>query len=105
VCRERGVALQTIKSIARRRWRESDPDKHFSWYMPIKDRDAIRRAVGYVLARSGVFLNSSSDATLLPAILAAAAEPVAAPTNEEMARDGAALGIEPLFVRGVSDAI
>ena len=104
-CRERGVALQTIKSIARRRWRAEDTDKHFSWYMPIRDRDAIRRAVHWVLARPGVFLNSSSDATLLPLILDAASQPVAAPSDTEMAGDVAALGIEPLFVRGVSDAI
>lgn len=104
-CRERGVAVQTIKSVARRRWRPDDADKHFSWYMPIKDRDAIRRAVHYVLARPGLFLNSSSDASLLPTILAAAGLPLDPTTGEEMARDVAALGIEPLFVRGVSDAI
>jgi len=105
VCGERGVALQTIKSIARRRWRPDDADKHFSWYMPIKDPAAIRRAVHWVLARPGVFLNSSSDATLLPLILEAASQPVAAPTAEEMAHDASALGIEPLFVHGVSDTI
>jgi aryl-alcohol dehydrogenase-like predicted oxidoreductase len=105
VCRERGVALQTIKSIARRRWRPDDPDKHFSWYMPIRDRGAIRRAVHWVLARPGVFLNSSSDATLLPAILEAASLPLDPPSDEEMARDVAALGIEPLFGRGFADTI
>ena len=105
VCRERGVALQTIKSIARRRWQPGDTDKHFSWYMPIRDEDAIRRAVHYVLARPGLFLNTSSDASLLPVILEAAALPAARPSDEEMARDVAALGIEPLFVRGVSDTI
>ena len=105
VCRERGVALQTIKSIARRRWRPDDADKHFSWYMPIKDRGAIRRAVHWVLARPGVFLNSSSDATLLPAILEAASLPLDPPSDEEMARDVAALGIEPLFGRGFADTI
>jgi aryl-alcohol dehydrogenase-like predicted oxidoreductase len=105
VCREREVALQTIKSVARRRWRPDDADKHFSWYMPITDRDAIRRAVHYVLARPGVFLNSSSDATLLPVILEAASLRVEPPSDEEMARDVAALGIEPLFGRGSSDTI
>lgn len=105
VCRARGVALQTIKSVARRRWRESDADKHFSWYMPLRDRDAIRRAVHLVLARPGLFLNSSSDATILPLILEAASMPVSAPSDEDLARDATEYGIEPLFVRGLSDAI
>lgn len=105
VCRARDVALQTIKSIARRRWRPDDADKHFSWYMPIKDRGAIRRAVHWVLARPGVFLNSSSDASLLPAILEAASLPLDPPSDEEMARDVAALGIEPLFGSGFADTI
>jgi hypothetical protein len=105
ICRERGVALQTIKSVARRRWRATDTEKHFSWYMPLRDRDAIRRAVHFVLARPGLFLNSSSDATLLPLILEAASLPVVEPSDEDMARDAADYGVEPLFVRGVSDAI
>lgn len=105
ICRERGVALQTIKSVARRRWRDSDADKHFSWYMPLRDRDAIRRAVHFVLARPGLFLNSSSDATILPLILEAASLPIVEPSDEELARDAAEYGVEPLFVRGVSDAI
>ena len=32
LCRERGVAMQTIKAIARRRWQEQDDGKRFSWY-------------------------------------------------------------------------
>ncbi len=69
LCRSRGVALQTIKSVARRRWRDSS-EPHFSWYEPLRDADAVRRAVHFVLARPGLFLNSSSDATLLRTILA-----------------------------------
>ena len=72
LCEARGVAVQTIKSVARRRWR-GDETRRFSWYEPLRDADAIARAVHFVLARPGLFLNSSSDATLLRAILAAAA--------------------------------
>src|SRR5215831_19588240 len=69
LCRERGVAVQTIKSVARRRWpeaRQSEGQRRFSWYEPLTDPDAIARAVQFVLGRPGLFLNSSSDATLLP---------------------------------------
>ena len=61
LCQERGVAVQTIKSIARRRWAE-EPAQRFSWYEPVEDPDALARAVRYVLGRPGIFLNSSSDA-------------------------------------------
>lgn len=104
VCRERCVAFQTIKSVARRRWRDDDTEKHFSWYMPLRDRDAIRRAVHWVLSRPGLFLNSSSDATILPLILEAASEPAVAPSDDEMARDAAEFGVEPLFAPGMADA-
>ncbi len=105
VCVARGVAVQTIKSVARRRWQDDDSTRKFSWYEPLRDAGAIRRAVHFVMARPGFFLNSSSDATLLRAILAAANEPVAAPSDEALADDVAQFAIEPLFVRGVSDAI
>ena len=104
VCHERGVAVQTIKAVARRRW-QGEGERRFSWYEPLRDPDAIRRAVHYVLARPGVFLNSSSDATLLGDILSAAAEAPAPPADAALAADVARYHMEPLFVRGVSDAI
>ena len=95
-CVARGVAIQTIKSIARRRWPEQ-PERRYSWYQPIEDPDALRRAVAYVLGRRPLFLNSSSDARLLPLILEAAAQPATVPSDEEMAADAAALSITALF--------
>ncbi|MGE0625881.1 MAG: aldo/keto reductase [Pseudomonadales bacterium] len=103
-CAEKQVAVQTIKAIARRRWTQADADKRFSWYMPIRDPAALERAVAYVLGRPGIFLNTTSDATLLPAVFAAADHP-ALPDDDVMARDQVALGVEPLFVRGVSDDV
>jgi aryl-alcohol dehydrogenase-like predicted oxidoreductase len=95
-CAERQVAVQTIKSIARRRWPER-PRGARSWYEPIEDEAAIGRAVAYVLARPQLFLNSSSDFTLLPAALAAAAQVIEAPSEEALEADAGALGITPLF--------
>lgn len=105
ICAERQVAVQTIKSVARRRWREGDSSKRFSWYEPIRDPEALQRAVHWVLARPGVFLNSSSDATLLPAILEAASAVGARPSDDAMRDDAERLAVEPLFVRDVSDRI
>lgn len=96
-CTERGVAIQTIKSVARGRWPDPPPERRRSWYQPIEDPDALVRAVAFVLGRPGLFLNSSSDATLLPAILEAASGPLALPSDEAMAADADRLGITPLF--------
>ncbi len=96
-CEARDVAIQTIKSIARRRWRDDDTAPRYAWYEPITDPEAISRAVGYVLGRPGLFLNSSSDARLLPATLDAAAARPTVPTDEAMQADLEAQHIEPLF--------
>jgi aryl-alcohol dehydrogenase-like predicted oxidoreductase len=97
MCEERNVATQTIKAVARRRWR--DHEHHFSWYEPLVDDGAVDRAVRYVLDQPGLFVVTTSDARLLRATLAAAArvgtEPP--PTGDELERDVAAHGMEPLF--------
>jgi aryl-alcohol dehydrogenase-like predicted oxidoreductase len=103
LCEQRGVAVQTIKSVARRRWQD-DLGRRFSWYEPLRDGEAIRRAVHFVLARGGLFLNSSSDATLLPAILHAAAEPAITPTPDALLDDVQLYAMQPLFTPG-HDAI
>jgi len=99
VCRERNVAVQTIKSLARRRWTDDDTAPHFSWYAPISDGEPLDRSVRWVLARPGIFLNTSSDARLLrPTLQAAAiASSTGAPPDDEMRADVDRLGIAPLF--------
>ena len=104
-CRAKHVAVQTIKAIARRRWTDGSPGKRFSWYEPLRDPDAIRRAVHWVLARPGLFLNTTSDATLLPAVFAAASAPIAPPNDAEMRADIAREAMAPLFEVGGSDEI
>lgn len=96
-CADRGVAVQTIKSIARGRWPDDSTERRLSWYEPLTDLDAIGRAVAFVLGRPGLFLNTSSDARRLPAVLAAAAQQRAVPTDDEMEADRVAHGITPLF--------
>jgi aryl-alcohol dehydrogenase-like predicted oxidoreductase len=104
-CRAQGVAVQTIKAVARRRWSDGAPGKRFSWYEPLRDPAAVRRAVHWVLARPGLFLNTTSDATLLPAIFAAASEPIEPPSDAEMRADVAREAMAPLFEVGGSDEI
>ena len=106
VCEDRAVAVQTIKSISERRWREADDDPRFSWYKPLSDPGAIRRAVAFVLSRPGLFLNTTSDATLLRTILEAASDDIhSAPSEEQLLGDAATFGIEALFVRGAAEGV
>jgi aryl-alcohol dehydrogenase-like predicted oxidoreductase len=98
VCAEHQVAVQTIKSVARRRWDEGEGPRS-SWYKPLDDPDAITRAVCYVLGRSQLFLNSSSDSSLLRPILGAAATAPSegVPSDAEMHADVDRYGILALF--------
>ena len=91
--------------MARRRWRDDDAQPRYSWYEPLKEPDAIRRAVRFVLGRPGVVLTSSSDATILRHILDAANDAGSAPSAAELQVDVAQFAMQPLFVRGVSDSI
>lgn len=99
VCAERDVAVQTIKSVARRRWQPDHAGPRYSWYEPLPDPGAVDRAVRWVLAQPRLFLNSSSDARLLPGILDAAdrADEVPPPSDDELHADALAFGVESLF--------
>jgi aryl-alcohol dehydrogenase-like predicted oxidoreductase len=104
LCAERSVAVQTIKSVARRRWADGT-EGHQSWYEPITDPDAVRRAVHHVLAEPDLFLASTSDSTVLPLVLEAAAMPIEPVDEAALEADEAALGITPLFDRGPLELI
>ena len=97
LCHVNGVARQTIKAVARRRW--DDPHQpHFSWYEPVDDADALKRCVEFVLAYPRMFLNTSSDARLLrPILQAATAHDGTMPTPATLERDRAEHGITPIF--------
>lgn len=104
VCAEREVALQTIKAVARRRWQDDEARK-FSWYEPLRDPEDIAMLVAWVLDRPGTFLNSSSDATLLPDILRAAANRRECPAPAEIDELQVREKLEPLFSPGALESI
>jgi aryl-alcohol dehydrogenase-like predicted oxidoreductase len=97
LCQQRGVAVQTIKSVARRRWPQDATEPHHSWYQPLPPGDALERGVAFVLGRDGLFLNSSSDGRLLRPTLEAASRELQTPSDDDLAADVAALGMAPLF--------
>lgn len=71
LCRERNVAVQTIKAIARGPW-ASKSENYNTWYEPLDQQDDIDRAVHWVQAWDGVFMNTVGDVGLLPKVLDAA---------------------------------
>ncbi|MGO8860764.1 MAG: aldo/keto reductase [Acidimicrobiales bacterium] len=97
-CAGRRIAVQTIKAVARRRWGDNSAPHH-SWYEPVTERAALARAVRWVLSRPGIFLNSSSDTSLLRSILEVASGPdsSARPPDADMHGDVTDLSITPLF--------
>ncbi len=97
VCAERGIALQTIKSLARRRWdgRESTAA---TWYEPLREQADIDLAVHWVLGRPEVFLITTGDVSILPKVLDAAERFERRPADEQMNALTTRLEIDALFV-------
>jgi aryl-alcohol dehydrogenase-like predicted oxidoreductase len=96
-CKERNVAMQTIKSLAAGPWGEKQRDTT-TWYEPIREQADVDRAVHWVLGREQVFLNSASDLTLLAKVLDAAERYQGPPCDDEMEAMTARLAMSPLFV-------
>jgi len=96
ICRERNVAVQTIKAIARGPWAATDRS-HTTWYQPLERQEDIDRAVHWVLGRPGIFLSTAGDLTLLPRILDAASRFTRRPSDEEMASMHDATRMSSLF--------
>ena len=83
MCQERQVAVQTIKSIARRPW-DDRPRTANTWYQPLAEQGAIDKAVHWVLGHPTVFLNTAADIHILPKVLDAASRFEARPSDAEM---------------------
>ena len=97
VCTERGVAVQTIKSITRAPWGDREQTAN-TWYEPLRDPEAIDTAVSWVLGRPDVFINTVGDIAILPMVLEAADHFSGRPDDEAMRRLEEAWQLEPLFV-------
>src|SRR3954454_2069106 len=97
VCAERNVALQTIKSLARRRW-DGREATAATWYEPLREQADIDLAVHWVLGRPEAFLLTTGDVEILPRLLDAAERFERRPSDEEMAELAARQEATPLFV-------
>ena len=97
ICRDRGVAVQTIKSIAARPWM-GRPHTRTTWYEPLERQEDIDLAVWWVLGRPEVFLNSVGDVSLLPKVLDAASRFDHAPDDAAMRALAERSQLDALFV-------
>ena len=95
LCAEKNVALQTIKSLARRPWQGDRV--HSTWYQPLDEGDAIHTAVSWVLGDPQVFLITPSDIHLLPRVLEAASRVESRPADSEMEQLKLRKRMKPIF--------
>jgi aryl-alcohol dehydrogenase-like predicted oxidoreductase len=97
LCQERNVAVQTIKAITKAPWGDQ-PHTAATWYEPLREQGPIDMAVGWVLGRDGVFLNTVGDIHVLPMVLDAAERfDGSRPTDEAMRELSREWQMAPLF--------
>ena len=96
-CRQRRVAVQTIKSIALRPWSGREHTAA-TWYEPLTEQADIDLAVWWALGRTGTFLCSVGDVNLLPKVLNAASRLADAPDDVAMSTLYQRTEADPLFV-------
>jgi aryl-alcohol dehydrogenase-like predicted oxidoreductase len=97
VCAERNVALQTIKSLAHRRW-DGRAKTASTWYEPLREQADIDLAAHWVLGRPQAFLLTTGDVEILPRLLDAAERFERRPGDDEMAALVDRRDATPLFV-------
>jgi aryl-alcohol dehydrogenase-like predicted oxidoreductase len=83
ICKDRGVAVQTIKSITKGPWAEKDRTRN-TWYEPLEEQEDIDKTVSWILGKGYIFLNTCSDIHLLPRVLDAASRFEGKPSDAEM---------------------
>jgi len=96
-CRERKVAVQIIKSIARGPWATAERT-HTTWYQPLEAQPDLDRAIHWILGTvPDAFINTAGDLTLLPKILDAASRFRRRPSDQEMSEMLGAARMTSLF--------
>ena len=83
-CQQRNVAVQAIKSVARRPWGDLPKTHNTYFYQPLEDQPAIDTAVHWVLGNPQCFLITAGDMQILPKVLHAANRFEVRPSNVEM---------------------
>ena len=101
MCRERNVAVQTIKSIARRPWGRRPKTYNTYFYEPLETQEAIDKSVHWALGFPDSFLITAGDMQLLPKMLDAANRFEKRPSDAEMNAMVDEFDIQQIFSRVV----
>lgn len=96
ICKERNIAVQTIKGINRAPWKDVQQNRT-TWYRPLEEQADIDLAMHWVFGNPQVFLNTAGDINLLPRILESANRFASRPTDHQMQALSQRLQMEPLF--------
>lgn len=96
-CLERKIAVQTIKSIARRPWTDQVKTCNTFFYEPFEDQDAIDKAVHWAMGLRNSFVITAGDLNLLPKMLDAADRFKEKPSDETMKAMIDEYDIQPIF--------
>jgi len=83
ICADRGVAVQTIKSVTKGPWAEK-PRTRRTWYEPLESQEDIDLAVSWVIGQEGIFLNTAGDVNILPKVLSSAGRHQGQPSDSQM---------------------
>jgi aryl-alcohol dehydrogenase-like predicted oxidoreductase len=97
LCRKRNVAVQTIKSVARRPWASSPKTYNTYFYEPLETQDAIDKSVQWALGLPDSFQITAGDMQLLPKMLDAASRFEKQPSDAEMSAIRDKFDIQPIF--------
>jgi aryl-alcohol dehydrogenase-like predicted oxidoreductase len=97
LCRERSVAVQMIKSIARRPWENRPKTYNTYFYEPLETQDAIDKSVHWALGFTDSFLITAGDMRLLPKMLDAANRFEVRPSDADMSAVVNEFDIRPIL--------
>jgi aryl-alcohol dehydrogenase-like predicted oxidoreductase len=96
VCKERNIAVPTIKGITRSPWNDLQKNRN-TWYRPLEDQADVELATHWVLGNPQVFLCTAADINILPRILESAHRFESRPSDQQMQDLTERLKMEPLF--------
>ena len=97
LCRERQIAIQTIKSIARRPWGDRPRTCNTYFYEPLEEQEAIDTAVQWALGLPDSFLVTAGDMQLVPKMLEATNRFSKRPSDADIHALVNEFDIQPIF--------
>jgi aryl-alcohol dehydrogenase-like predicted oxidoreductase len=97
ICRKRTIAVQTIKSVARRPWKDQAKTFNTYFYEPLEDQDAIEKSIHWALGLQDSFVITAGDIQLLPIMLDAAFRYEKPPSEVKMKEIADKYDTQPIF--------